>query len=318
MSEPRPNWLENNRPTIGGGGRCNSSSIAGGIFGAPDAPQVRGGNDGRHDPCRSSVDGGVFGGGAWAGEADYQRGRGGGGGSGGGDFLGRLEQAEQRDQQQQQQLYAAQQQQQMMQRQRQQQMMQQQQYAVQQQREQQMQMQQYRQQQQQQMMMMQRQQQQQQQQQQHEQWVMQQQPSSGRQPRGILKSSQRGGGGGGGGSAPPPAERPAAGGYRRLMTEHGGGVNAGVMDYTSSRVLAPPGGASTFSLDDGSGGAGSQLRYPTSQQPGTAGSGSGRAAGAPRDQWSLTGLAPHAQERERVAVRTRNPNASSIEGGIFG
>jgi len=229
----------------------------------------------RFDPCRSGVDGGIFGGGAYANEAGGERAR--HSSQGGADFLGQLEAAENRDQMRWQQ--QQQQQQAMLQRQRQQEQRQEQRW----QHEDQQQMQQQQMQQRQQQQMQQRPQQQMQQQQQ-QQW-QHQQPHPGH------------------GSAPTIGDQRAAGGYRRPVT------SIGVMDYTSSRVLAPPGGASSFSLTDGS---------VSSPPPSRA---NGRAQ-TPQPQWhdqaagSSGGAAPW--DTRGAARRTRNPNTSSIEGGIFG
>ena len=237
----------------------------------------------RFDAGKSSIDGGIFGGGAWADSAravkprnPYSRGT---------DFLGRLEQAEHRDTMQQQQMpYYAQQQQMQMQQQRQ--MIRsapsQQQHA-------------------------------------YSRFPPQQQQQQ-QPPKGILKRQP-----------PPPAhaQQQAAGGYRRLANEH-----IGIVDYTSSRVLKPPGGGSSFTLSDGS----SDARFPTGyasqqrsspatqpppppqQQPQHYGYlPDGRAAfgmsSRPREKWEDA----HWESGFTTQVRPRrDPNASSVGGGIFG
>ena len=114
----------------------------------------------------------------------------------------------------------------------------------------------------------------------------------------------------------PPQQQQAAGGYRRLATEH-----TGIVDYTSSRVLQPPGGGGSFTLTDGSdeppparnqlgggarAGSSSYGRAPMGETRGAAGG----MASAPVGWQEVSAEFNHHQRRD--------PNASSMNGGIFG
>ena len=115
------------------------------------------------------------------------------------------------------------------------------------------------------------------------------------------------------GNAPPspPNERPAA-----WLPARTGGRPLGLADYTSSRVLQAPGGASSFILSDGSGRRSRCRTYEaavTAAQPHSArrrdDDGGGRASGRP----------PHAfmDAAGGQLHRRRDPNASSQLGGMF-
>ena len=125
-------------------------------------------------------------------------------------------------------------------------------------------------------------------------------------PRGILKAQY----------APPPSAPPqvAAGGFRRVATEH-----TGIVDYTSSRVLKPPGGGSSFTFGDGSEDAAPRYTPPVHGRPAPRtpimGGGDGRAAGGMAGQ--LYGWQAVNAEAQLYQPR-RDPNVSSISGGIFG
>ena len=117
------------------------------------------------------------------------------------------------------------------------------------------------------------------------------------------------------GNAPPspPNERPAAGGYRR---EPSGG-HMGLADYTSSRVLQAPGGASSFILSDGSGAAlpMQNVTRPPSPPPSRTAPGGAMTMAA----GGASGRPPHAfmDAAGGQLHRRRDPNASSQLGGMF-